>query len=287
MMRFRICAIVVAAGWISAGVLAAHDRQVLKKDFPADPQVKKISLTGDISAAEMHLVPHDGGDLFMGRVRYDADRTEVDITLDKSGSEAELEMTGKRLREKSLFKGEENDWDISLSRDYTWDINIDVGAADCLLDLSGLPVERMKLDAGASECEIVFDRPNPTAMKRLSIDAGAGSIKLHGLGYAQCEEFVLDGGAGSITADFDGFDQGFRTAHIDVSIGEVDIEIPEDLPARITTDEGLLNSVDIDDDIGESRGHGVWQSAGYEQGKYGLEISIDVGIGQVSVSRSR
>lgn len=286
-MRYKVLAVVFAIWWLLGSALLAHDRQVLEKNFPADLQVKKVSLSGDISAAELRLDGHDGGDLFTGRVCYDADLTAVAITLDKSGSTAELEMTGKRLHERGNLKSENNAWSVSLSRDYTWDINIDVGATDCLLDLSGIPVERMILNAGASECEMVFERPNPKAMKRLSIDAGAGSLKLHGLGYANCSEFELDGGAGSVEVDFDGFDQGFRTAEIDVGVGEVDIEIPKDIPVRITADKGWLNSIDIDEDLGESRRDGVWESDGYEQGKRGLEISIDVGIGKVEVTRSR
>jgi hypothetical protein len=148
-------------------------------------------------------------------------------------------------------------------------------------------VEKMILDAGASECEVVFDRPNPQEMKRFSIDAGAGSLKLQGLGYARCSDFELNGGAGSVVIDFAGFDRGFRAAHIDVGVGEVEIEIPKDIPVRITADKGWLNSVDIDEDLGENIRDGVWESAGYERGTRGLEMSIDVGIGQVTVTRSR
>jgi hypothetical protein len=287
MMRYGIWATVWGVLWLAGNGVWAHDRQVLEKNFPADAQIKKVSLSGDISAAEMHLVGHDGGDLFSGRVRYDADRTNVDITLEKAGTAADLQMTGKRRHEKSVFNNEENAWDISLSRSCIWDIGIDVGATDCLFDLSGVPVERMVLDAGASECEIVFDRLNPQEMRRFSIDAGAGSLKLQGLGYARCRDFELNGGAGSVVMDFDGFDRGFGTVHIDVGVGEVEIEIPKDIPVRITADKGWLSSVDIDEDLGENIRDGVWESVGYEQGARGLEMSIDVGIGQVTVTRSR
>jgi hypothetical protein len=142
------------------------------------------------------------------------------------------------------------------------------------------------LDVGASECEIRFDRPNPQELKRFSIDAGAGELDLHGLGYARCRDFELDGGAGSVEIDFEGFTSGFGTAHIDVGVGEVEIELPKDLPVRLVTDDGLLNSIEIDGDVGEDVRDGVWESAGYEKGARGLELSIDVGIGQVTVTRS-
>ncbi|MDD4052673.1 MAG: LiaF-related protein [candidate division Zixibacteria bacterium] len=287
MMRYKVFAVVFAVWWLTGNGLLAHDRQVLEKNFPADSQVKKVSLSGDISAAEVRLDGHDGGDLFAGRVRYDADRTKVDITLDKSGSTAELEMTGKRLHERGDFKSEDNAWSVSLSRDYTWDINIDVGATECELDLSGLSLEEFTLDAGASECEILFDRPNPREMKRFSIDAGAGSVELHGLGYARCRDFELDGGAGSVELDFNGFETGFLTAHIDVGVGEVKIKVPKGVPVHITADDGWLSSVDIDEDLGDNIGDGEWESDGYKRGTRGLDISIDVGIGQVTVNRSR
>ncbi len=286
-MRNGIFAVAWAALWLAGNGILAHDRQVLEKNFPADPQIKNVSLSADISAAEIRLHGHDGGDIFTGRVRYDADRTTVDITMEKSAAAADIEMTGERRHGKSPFKNEENAWNVSLSRDYTWKIGLDVGAADCLVDLTGVPVEEITLDAGASECEVVFERLNPKDMKRFSIDAGAGSLKLRGLGYARCSEFEVDGGAGSVEIDFAGFDGGFRTAHIDVGVGEIEIEIPQGVPVRILADEGWLSSVDIDDDLGEKVRDGVWESDGYEKGTRGLEISIDVGIGQVSVIRSR
>lgn len=287
MTRYGVWAAVTAMVILTAGGAEARDRQILEKNFPADPQVKKVTLSGDISAAELHLDTHDGGDLFTGRVRYDADRTKVDITLDKTGSTAELEMIGKRLHKHGDGRNEDNTWSVSLSRDYVWDIGFDVGAAECLLDLSGLPVAGLTLDIGASECEVVFDRPNPQEMKRLTIDAGAGELDLRGLGYARCRDFELDGGAGSVEMDFEGFTSGFGTAHIDVGIGEVKIDLPKDLPVRVVADDGWLSSVDIDGDVGESVRDGVWESAGFDNGARGLELSIDVGIGQVTVTRSR
>jgi hypothetical protein len=97
MMRYGVWAAVTALVFLATAAAPARDRQTLEKNFPADPQIKNVKLSGDISAADLRLESHDAGDLFTGRVRYDADRTEVDITLDKTGSTAELEMTGKRF----------------------------------------------------------------------------------------------------------------------------------------------------------------------------------------------
>jgi len=287
MMRYGIGVAVMAMVWLAAGNAAARDRQILEKNFQAAPQVKTVTLSGDISAAELRLDAHDGGDLFTGRVRYDAERTEVDIALDKTGSAAEVEMIAKRLHKRGDLNSEGNLWTVSLSREYLWDIGLDIGAAECLLDLSGLPLQSLTLDVGASECEIVFDRPNPQELKRFSIDAGAGEMDVRGLGYARCRDFEFDGGAGSVEMDFDGFTSGFGTAHVDVGVGEIEIELPGDLPVRIIADDGWLSSVEIDDDVAESVRDGVWESPGYEKGTHGLELSIDVGIGQVTVTRSR
>lgn len=263
--------------------LTARDRQVKETRFPDAASVKQVTLTSDISAGRLRIKADPGEGLFYGKVRYDGDETTVDMTYDASGETAKV-LVQSELRHKILDRhSTETTWEIGLSPKYTWSVALDVGAADSYIDLSGVPLQSLDIDAGAAECEMVFDKPNPVAMRKLVIDAGAGKVDAQGLGYANWEQFRFDGGAGKMTLNFEGFTDGFHRADISVGVGEVRLEIPANFPVRISADDGWLNSLSIrnlelmveDDDVMETEG--------YNQGIRGLEISLDLGIGSAVI----
>ena len=260
-------------------ILVARDMQTLEKSFPADPGVKQITLDSDIGLAEFTLATHAGGDMLSGDIRYDADKFRVDIEYEKTGTTADILLSSEKNRRSNSNRARDCRWDISLSRDYTWDINLEIGASEGEMDFSGLPLEGMSLDLGASECRIVFASPNPQRMRELAIDAGAGDVEITGLGYANFDHLSFNGGAGQIVLNFDGLDQGMRSAKIDVGVGEVRLELPDGLPVRVRCDDSWLNSVSIKDIDIEEVDDGVYETRGFEDAEHGLEIDLDVGIG--------
>ncbi len=262
----------------------ARDMQRLEENIPDDSEVKKIYLEANIDLARLQVYSHEGGGILSGDVRYDADKFDVDIEYEKSGGSADIQLFSEQRRRRLNLDTDENDWKVSLSRDYIWDIDLDIGFTECTIDLSGLPLERLGIDVGASECEIEFNRPNRESLKKLDIDAGAGEVRIHGLGYANFEEFKFDGGAGDFVFNFEGQKSGFRRARIDIGVGEVRLEIPKNLPVRIETGDSWLSSINIrgerlievDDDVYETKDFG--------DAEYGLEIDLDVGIGEADIT---
>lgn len=276
-IMFTILALILCSG------LHARDRQTLEKNAPADAEVKRVHLEADLGAVELVVGAHDGGDLYTAEARYDADKVKVDIDYEKSGSSADLYLYSEKIRKNLDLDTDDCRWRISLSRDYVWEIKLDVGVTDGKIDLSGLPIESMSIDQGVSDCKITFSEPNPQEMRRLSIDAGVGDFEIIGLGYANVRDLEFDGGTGEFVLNYDGFQKGTQTAGIDMGVGSVTIEIPEGTPVRIESDDSWLNSIKVPRELFDEVDDGVYETDGYEDAGYGLDIQLDVGIGSAKI----
>jgi len=263
--------------------LQARDRQTLEKSAPADAGVKKVHLEADLGAVELVIETHDGGELYTAEVRYDADKVRVDVNYEKSGSSADLYLFSEKTKRSLDLDTDDCRWRISLSRDYVWDIKLDVGVTDGKIDLSGLPIESMGIDEGVSDCKIVFSEPNPIEMRHLSIDGGVGDFEIIGLGYANVRDLEFDGGTGDFLLNYEGFEKGRGTANIDMGVGSVTIEIPASLPMRVETDDSWLSSVSVPKRLFDKVDDDVYETKGYEDAGYGLEVEMDVGIGSAEI----
>jgi hypothetical protein len=261
----------------------ARDWQRLEKSAPADPEVKKIHLEADLGLVELALTTHDGGDLYTANVRYDADKIRVDVDYEKSGSSADLYLSSEKRRKDLDLDTDDCRWRVSLSRACTWDIELDVGVADGKIDLSGLPIEALAIDQGVSDCHVTFSEPNPGEMRRLAIDAGVGDLEVIGIGYANTRDLYFDGGTGDFVLNYDGFEHGTQTARIDMGVGSVTIEIPRGVPVRVESDDSWLNSISVPDEYFDEVDDGVYQTEGYDEAGYGLDIEVDVGIGSAEI----
>lgn len=267
---------------LSSGI-SARDRQTLEKSAPADTEVKTIHLKADLGLVELVMTAHDGGDLYTVEVRYDADKVKVDVDYEKSGSSADLYLFSEKSKKDLDLDTDDCRWRVSLSRDYTWDIDLETGVADGKIDFSGLPIEAMSIDQGVSDFKITFSEPNPIEMRHLAIDAGVGEMKVFGLGYANVRDLEFDGGTGESLLNYEGFERGSQTAEIDMGVGSVTIEIPRATPVRIKSDDSWLNSTSVPEDLFDEVDDGVYETEGYDKAKYGLEIELDVGIGSAEV----
>ena len=262
----------------------ARDMQKISKDIPADPDIKTISLRLDIDIAELTLTTHAGGDILRSEGRYNADKINAVIDYEKLHDEGDITVKVEQVRKKYNLDSEDCRLRISLSTDYVWKIDFEAGFADCKLDLSGLPLEKIRLDLGASECRLSFEEPNPVQLGRFTVDAGAGEVHLLGLGYANFDNFSFDGGAGEFVLNFEGFTDKYHEAEIDVGIGEITVELPGDFPVRLRTDNGWLSSIEIQGDDMEMDRDGLFSADDFDEGDFGLDVDFDIGIGEATIT---
>jgi hypothetical protein len=215
-----------------------------------------------------------GSDLWVsGEVKYNVSLWNPEIYRTKNGIRI-IQETNKQISiptEKTI-----NNWDLKLG-DHPTDLEINAGAYQGDLDLSGIPLTKLKISDGASQSNIHFDTLNPVEMTSFQYSTGASQIDIIGLANTNTDRFVFEAGPGSFSLDFSGELQKDMDIEINFGLGDVKIIIPKGVPANVRV-EGGLNNVEL---------KGTWNVSGNEYNLSGtgpqLNIDVSMGIGNLQL----
>lgn len=214
--------------------------------------------------------------LLEGEVRYNVEDWKPNVT--KEGNSLTITQ-GKEDDPVSGLPGEDiiNEWTVRLG-DIPMNLSLRAGAYDGTLDLSGLRLQRLDIQDGASSSEIRFDTLNPEEMQSLTYHSGASKIAFLGLANANFTQMTFDGGAGEYLFDFSGDLQRDATVNIKVGLSDVRIVVPRGISAQIMT-EGAVGTVQVED---------AWKkkNEGYfnEGNGYRLTLLVELGAGRLYLS---
>lgn len=269
---------------LTAGIpiVFARSSETLKKEIPLkDEQALKVNI--ELGLATLEIIPGDGKNLMTADIQYDPDKIDPVISY-SPGKTGILEIKSEKIHDFDFnkLKKLDNMWNIALTDRIPIDMNIDLGLGEGVVDLTGLRLTDVNLDAGLSSLDISFTKPNKSKIARFRVDSGLGEFKAEGLLNANMERFVFSGGLGSSELYFTGDCSGNIDASIEVGLGSVNIVLKEDLPVKIRYEKSFLSSLDlngfkkIDDSTYVSRN---WN----ENAKCKLLIDIEVGLGSVEI----
>jgi len=169
-----------------------------------------------------------------------------------------------------------NDWNVLLG-DHPTNLEINASAYQGNLDLSGIPLTKLRISDGASEGKIRFDTLNPVEMTSFHYSTGDSQVESIGLANANTDSMVFEAGPGSYTLDFSGDLQRDIDIEINFVLGDVKIIIPKGVSAYVMVDGGL-NNVEL---------KGTWNVSGNEYNLYGtgpqLSFDVKMGIGNLQL----
>ncbi|HSJ65944.1 MAG TPA: hypothetical protein VK922_18825 [Gemmatimonadaceae bacterium] len=177
-----------------------------------------------------------GGDtnLYRARLRYDANRFEPVREFDESSGTLRIGVRGDDDLPLRIGGGkEQGTLTLGLAPSRPLDLELDLGATDATLDLSGLPVSRLAIASGASELTISFATANPVAMRELTIDAGVARVVGEGIGNANAERVRVSGAVGSVDLDMSGRWSGTRNLQVSVTFGAAKVRVPRGVGVRV------------------------------------------------------
>ncbi len=209
-----------------------------------------------------------------GKVEYNVNGWKPEIT--KTGSTIQIEQKTEDVTNIPT-QNVHNDWNVQLGNGTPIALDINAGAYQGTLDLSGVPLSDLRIQDGASDATVEFKQPNPVQMDSLTYKTGFSSVKLLGLGYANFRQMTFSGGAGSYTLDFGGTLQ--QDANVKVSGGgaNVDILVPQ----------GMATEVNITSSLTNVNTSGQWVTNNNQYALQGsgpvLHMTIDVGVGNINL----
>jgi hypothetical protein len=221
-----------AAVAIAAGVLPAQSwRTVDALRQPLNVDTLRVRVNYTVGALRIGA----GGDslLYRARLRYDADRFESMREFDESSGTLRVGVRGDAMPLRIGGGKEQGSLDLSLAPSQPVDLELDLGATDARLDLSGLPISRLEIGSGASELTITFATENPVPMQELIIEAGVARVVANRLGNANAERVRVSGTVGSVDLDMRGSWTGTRTVEVFVTFGAATLRVPRGVGVRV------------------------------------------------------
>ena len=242
----------------------------LSVPVPVGGQTSELSI--EMGSGELEIAGGGAG-LVEGTVRYNVEKWQP--TVETSGNRIKI-VQGSQGKIDIPDRNVINEWDLRLGNTPV-DLNIQAGAYEGTLDLTGVPITNLTVADGASRATVKFDSLNPTRMERLTYKTGASQVDLEGLGNANVAEVIFEGGAGSYTLDFSGELQQDISVHLSAGMSNVRINVPENARVRVEVGGGLSN-VSVSD---------TWTTDGdvYERSGSGplINIKIDMGLGNLEL----
>jgi hypothetical protein len=165
--------------------------------------------------------------LYRSRLRYDADRFEPVRTFDLASNTLRMGVRGDADVPLRIGGGsEEGTLTLDLTQKHPVDLDIDLGATNAVIDLSGMAVSRLAINSGASEITLRFGSANPIAMQELEIDAGVARLEIEKLGNANADRVRITGSAASVDLDLSGAWQGDRELQVALTFGAATVRVP-------------------------------------------------------------
>ena len=249
---------------------------------------KSVEIELDIGIGQVYLFKGMKDLVADVRVMYDRDEYQASLVYEEiDPKHGKLSLTSRQrkdtiLRHFDLNVTQENVWRVELNPKIAYTIKGDLGAIKGELDFTGLKIDGLDLDMGASTLSILFNAKNKGHIRRMRIGAGASKLRLEGLGNAHFDRLDLNGGVGQFTLDFSGSLDHHAEVELSMSFGSTTILIPREIGAYIEASDGILSSVLVDEDFNEDhRGEYTNESYGHTKGE--IQIDIDATFGSITI----
>ncbi|MHB1071820.1 MAG: hypothetical protein ACYC3Q_03250 [Gemmatimonadaceae bacterium] len=205
---------------------------------------------------------------------YDADARQLTVGIPR--------QTVKWGRNVDLDERTKGEMRLELSQRVPMDLEISLGAAKGELNLGGLSLRSLHLEAGAAETNVHFDAFNPARMRTLELSAGAASFKATGLANANAASIRTTGGVGNVDLDFDGAWTQDIDLDADFSLGKLGMRVPSDVGVRVEMDRFLVSFRGD----GMTRRGGAWYTENWESAAHRLTVRVHAALGAVEVERT-
>lgn len=241
----------------------------------------RIDARLDYAAGALRLAAGRPSELYRMDVLYDGERYIPVSDFDAARGRAALGLQasgegGFRVGSKGQLRQTAS---VTFSPKSDLSLTVALGAVDGDLELGGLRVTDLKLEAGASRATVRFSQPNAARCRIAALSAGAAELSVLGLGNSRCDRIAFEGGMGRVTLDFSGAWTSNAAVSVRMALGEVTLRLPRQVGVRVTLDKFLASF----EPQGLVRRGRSYLSPGYDQAARHLDIDVTTAVGGVTI----
>jgi len=298
-----IAAALLAAGTV-ASAAAKADREVVKERVRLSSE-ERLDAHLTFGAGRLELAKVTGGDdVVRVTLEYPEDGKAPEFSYRTHGRSGDLRIEAGDINRWEHDKdsgceididdegwdgwwkeGERNDWSVGLTGRIPISLKIETGASGNEIDLTGLKISDLDLEAGACELEITVDEPSGHRTRIISIDGGAAKMRAENLGNLNFDRMEFNGGAGQFTLDFSGELDHRATVEVNLGVGQMTIFVPRDMGVKLDCSSCTLASVSVSGAFEEEDDVYVNDAYGHTDGEILFEITASLATVNVETVR--
>jgi len=292
-MRRKI--FLVGVGLVTASLSVAQ----VKKQFSIDniDNVDKVDLNFSSASGSCYIKPHQKSELLNVYGNLDADSyahsfdkaidnkvCSIDLALndDKDdngiGQSISYRMFGSSKSESSKL------WKVFLTEGKLYDLNLKYGVGMADIDLSGLSVNKLKINTGSADVNIGYlsDKGNQVSMDTFKVDVDMGTVNVKRINMSKASHVLADIGFGNLSLDFSDKPEVKSNIVGSVGAGKLVIVLPEeDTPVIVKVNDSWLCRVKLSKSF-VRKGHNTYVSKTYDENAPNLlSFDLDVSMGSI------
>lgn len=175
-------------------------------------------------------------------------------------------------------------WKVYLTESTSYLLDLDYGLGNANIDLSGLSVEKLKINTASADVSIGYNSQveNKITMDTFSVKVDMGSLNARNLNLAKSKVVLAEVGFGNMFLDFS--NKPVVTNHIigSVGAGNLVIQLPaEEVPVLVTINESWLCSINLSRSL-KKIGPNKFANAAYAKDiPNSLVFDLDVSMGKI------
>lgn len=204
------------------------------------------------------------------------------INLNNTKNEEETSLTKRFF---STSNNKDNHWDLYLSNEKPMRLYLNYAVGDAEVDLSELPIEKLKISSGSAEVTVGYmeNKPNVVEMDSFLVNVDLGSLTIKRINHSKAKTVIADVGFGALLMDYSNSLETSSEVFASVGAGNLIIGLPYDdeIPVIINIQNSPLCHVKIPKGYKKQKKH-VYVSQGYNENASNiLSFNLDVVVGQI------
>lgn len=182
-------------------------------------------------------------------------------------------------------KEEKNFWKVFLNDEKIYRLNLKYGVGDANVNLSGIPVSKLKIQTGSADVNVLYDemKGNQCPMDTFYVKVDLGTVYAKKIQMSKAEHIIADVGFGNAILDFTGGNIQKCNIQATVGAGNLKVLLPEtDCPAIVYFKNSPLCSLSLTEGF-EEVDEDVYVNKSYSpDAENVLEFNVDVALGNIT-----
>ena len=207
---------------------------------------------------------------------------EVKVKLDERQNTSLSSSISKRMF--SSQSVDDYTWKVYISKLKPMDLDLNYAVGDTYIDLSDLPIERLKMRTGSANVKINYTEGfgNQLEMDTFLIKVDMGTFEAINLHLSNANYIITDVGFGKVKMDFEDAEYIRTDVHASVGAGKLEIILPmHNIPVRININDSPLCNIKIPEEFVVSTDN-IYVSPGYAENQLNqINFNVDVAVGNI------